>query len=406
MCIRDSQKWIILSQHKIMELFGYDLEENFQDYDFHCSNITLPNGEAAKSINEYNRAIEQMIDFGCDRKTNIIALGGGVVGDVSGFIASTFMRGIDYFQVPTTLLSMVDSSIGGKTGINIPRGKNLVGTIYQPKGVFIDQGLLKTLPAEEVISGLGEIIKYGAILDSQFFNKISNWVQDLPNFPFAEAIEKISKLESGSDTASTVIKTVTGSIKDSIDGPESPIQSLFTTLSNFNPDASAMDKLGIVSKTVSKLESFSNAVSNLQAVMAKIQTNFAKIEEGMFGQEGKVVKTVLNKNIGDIYYIDMSFDELKLGGSSFAQTQNKIGNKAAGIKDPIYFKKVFEFIQNLIKEKEISAGHDISSGGMLVTLMEMTFPNPNISLTLDLKAIDCLDAVSYTHLTLPTNREV
>ena len=190
------QSWIILSQHRLMELFGYDLEKKLNNSNFDCSNVTLPNGEAAKSINEYNRAIEQMIDFGCDRKTTIIALGGGVVGDVSGFIASTFMRGIDYFQVPTTLLSMVDSSIGGKTGINIPQGKNLVGTIYQPKGVFIDQNLLKTLPAEEVISGLGEIIKYGAILDSEFFNKISNWVQDLPNFPFAEAIENCCKLKA------------------------------------------------------------------------------------------------------------------------------------------------------------------------------------------------------------------
>ena len=191
-----NQKWIILSQHKIMELFGYDLEEKLQDYDFHCSNITLPNGEAAKSINEYNRAIEQMIDFGCDRKTTIIALGGGVVGDVSGFIASTFMRGIDYFQVPTTLLSMVDSSIGGKTGINIPQGKNLVGTFYQPKGVFIDQNLLKTLPAEEVISGLGEIIKYGAILDIDFFNEIVEWVQDINNFPFEKAIATCCKLKA------------------------------------------------------------------------------------------------------------------------------------------------------------------------------------------------------------------
>lgn len=190
------QSWIILSQHRLMELFGYDLEKKLNNSNFDCSNVTLPNGEAAKSINEYNRAIEQMIDFGCDRKTTIIALGGGVVGDVSGFIASTFMRGIDYFQVPTTLLSMVDSSIGGKTGINIPQGKNLVGTIYQPKGVFIDQNLLKTLPAEEVISGLGEIIKYGAILDSEFFNKISNWVKDLPNFPFAEAIEICCKLKA------------------------------------------------------------------------------------------------------------------------------------------------------------------------------------------------------------------
>ena len=179
----EDQKWIIISQHKIMELFGYELEKKLKLNNFNCFNITLPNGEAAKSINEYNRAIEQMIDFECDRKSVIIALGGGVVGDVSGFIASTFMRGINYFQVPTTLLSMVDSSIGGKTGINIPQGKNLVGTIYQPKGVFIDQNLLNTLPEEEVISGLGEIIKYGAILDLDFFNNVSEWIKDLSNFP-------------------------------------------------------------------------------------------------------------------------------------------------------------------------------------------------------------------------------
>ena len=137
-----------------------------------------------------------MIDFECDRKSVIIALGGGVVGDVSGFIASTFMRGINYFQVPTTLLSMVDSSIGGKTGINIPQGKNLVGTIYQPKAVFIDQNLLNTLPEEEVISGLGEIIKYGAILDLDFFNNVSEWIKDLSNFPFRKAIEICCKLKA------------------------------------------------------------------------------------------------------------------------------------------------------------------------------------------------------------------
>ena len=192
----ENQRWVIISQHKIMELFGYELEQKLKLNNFNCFNITLPNGEAAKSINEYNRAIEQMIDFECDRKSIIIALGGGVVGDVSGFIASTFMRGINYFQVPTTLLSMVDSSIGGKTGINIPQGKNLVGTIYQPKAVFIDQNLLNTLPREEVISGLGEIIKYGAILDLDFFNNVSEWIKDLSNFPFKKAIEICCKLKA------------------------------------------------------------------------------------------------------------------------------------------------------------------------------------------------------------------
>ncbi|MBT4249796.1 3-dehydroquinate synthase [bacterium] len=192
----NGQKWIIISQYKLMELFGFEIKSNLISSGFDCSYITLPNGEAGKSINEYNRAIGQMVDLGCDRKTCILSLGGGVVGDVSGFIASSFMRGIKYFQIPTTLLSMVDSSIGGKTGINIDKGKNLIGAIYQPKGVFIDQNFLATLSNEEVISGLGEIIKYGAILDKEFFEKISLWVQDIPAFPFSEAIENCCKLKA------------------------------------------------------------------------------------------------------------------------------------------------------------------------------------------------------------------
>ena len=190
------QKWIILSQYKLMELFGFKLEKKLLSSGYDCVHITLPIGEAAKSINEYNRAISQMIEFGCDRGTTIISLGGGAVGDVSGFISSTFMRGIEYFQIPTTLLSMVDSSIGGKTGINIPQGKNLIGTFYQPQAVFIDQDLLNSLPNEEIVSGIGEIIKYGAILDIDFFNEIVDWVQDIKNFPFEKAIATCCKLKA------------------------------------------------------------------------------------------------------------------------------------------------------------------------------------------------------------------
>ena len=114
-----------------------------------------------------------MIELKCDRKTSLIALGGGVVGDVSGFVAASFLRGIDYYQIPTTLLAMVDSAIGGKTGINTPSGKNLIGSVYQPKAVFIDSDLLKSLPKEEVNSGLAEVIKYGAIQNIDFFNKFT-----------------------------------------------------------------------------------------------------------------------------------------------------------------------------------------------------------------------------------------
>ena len=127
-----------------MELFGFKLEKKLLSSGYDCVHITLPIGEAAKSINEYSRAIGQMIEFGCDRTTTIISLGGGAVGDVSGFISSTFMRGIEYFQIPTTLLSQVDSSVGGKTAINIPEGKNLVGAFYNPKLVLISTKFLQT----------------------------------------------------------------------------------------------------------------------------------------------------------------------------------------------------------------------------------------------------------------------
>jgi|TARA_B110001454_G_scaffold178624_1_gene171519 3-dehydroquinate synthase len=190
------QKWIIISQHNLMELFGYQIEKNLNNSGFDCQHITLPKGEAAKSLNEYSRAISQMIEFQCDRKSFIISLGGGVIGDVAGFISSTFMRGIEYVQVPTTLLAMVDSSIGGKTGINIPEGKNLIGSIYQPKAVFIDQNILNTLPQEEVIAGLGEIIKYGAISDVKFFEDVSVWLSDIDNFPFEKAIENCCNIKA------------------------------------------------------------------------------------------------------------------------------------------------------------------------------------------------------------------
>lgn len=190
------QKWVIISQYNLMDLFGFDLMTLLNESGFNCDFITLPLGEASKSLNEFSRVISQMVEFGCDRKTTIIALGGGVVGDVSGFVASSFMRGIDYYQIPTTLLAMVDSSIGGKTGINIAEGKNLVGAIYQPKGVLIDPVILESLPQEEVFAGLGEVIKYGAIWDKAFLIDISTWLEDIHSFPFEDAIRKSCKIKA------------------------------------------------------------------------------------------------------------------------------------------------------------------------------------------------------------------
>ena len=192
----NGQKWVIISQHRIMELFGFDLMTNLKDNGFDVEYITVPMGEASKSLNDFSSLISQMIELNCDRSTTILALGGGTVGDVAGFVASSFMRGIKYYQIPTTLLAMVDSSIGGKTGINIAEGKNLIGSIYQPQGVLVDSTLLDSLPREEVISGLGEVIKYGAIRDTNFLKQISNWLNDIDSFPFDKAVERSGEIKA------------------------------------------------------------------------------------------------------------------------------------------------------------------------------------------------------------------
>jgi 3-dehydroquinate synthase len=135
--------------------------------------IELPPGEATKSMEWAMRLYDHAIAMGLDRKSCIIALGGGVIGDLAGFVAATYMRGVPFVQVPTTLLAQVDSSVGGKVAINHPQGKNLIGAFYQPNMVLIDPLTLNTLPQREWLSGMAEVIKYGIIADTDFFDVLS-----------------------------------------------------------------------------------------------------------------------------------------------------------------------------------------------------------------------------------------
>jgi 3-dehydroquinate synthase len=132
--------------------------------------IAISAGEASKSLVIAGDLYSRLADLAADRRTPVIAVGGGVVGDLAGFVAATFNRGLPLVMVPTTLLAMVDSSVGGKVGINLPQGKNLVGTFHQPAGVWIDTAALETLPDREYRSGLAEVVKYGVILDAEFFS--------------------------------------------------------------------------------------------------------------------------------------------------------------------------------------------------------------------------------------------
>jgi 3-dehydroquinate synthase len=130
----------------------------------------VPAGEGSKSLAGAADLFSRLADMAADRKTPVLAIGGGVVGDLAGFVAATYNRGLPLLMVPTTLLAMVDSAVGGKVGINLPEGKNLVGAFHQPVGVWIDTALLDTLPEREYRSGLAEVVKYGVILDSKFFD--------------------------------------------------------------------------------------------------------------------------------------------------------------------------------------------------------------------------------------------
>ena len=136
---------------------------------FAVTSTILPHGEGQKSLAVASSLYDRLADIRADRKTLVVALGGGVIGDLAGFAAATFNRGLPLLMVPSTLLAMVDSSVGGKVGVNHPRGKNLIGAFHQPAGVWIDTALLSTLPEREYRSGLAEVVKYGVILDADFF---------------------------------------------------------------------------------------------------------------------------------------------------------------------------------------------------------------------------------------------
>jgi 3-dehydroquinate synthase len=141
--------------------------------------LHLPDGEQYKNWTSLNLIFDQLLEQACDRRTVLFALGGGVVGDITGFAAASYMRGVPFVQVPTTLLAQVDSSVGGKTAINHPLGKNMIGAFYQPQRVICDINTLRTLPAREVAAGLAEVIKYGPIADEAFLCWLESHIEDL-----------------------------------------------------------------------------------------------------------------------------------------------------------------------------------------------------------------------------------
>ena len=155
--------------------------------------IGIPGGDKSKNISKLDYILEKSLSFEIDRSSLIIAFGGGVVGDIAGFAASILLRGIDFIQIPTTLLAQVDSSVGGKTGINSSEGKNLIGSFHQPIAVIADLDILKTLPRRQFLAGLVEVIKYGLIYDVDFFNTIENNYKDILDYDQLKLNQVVSK---------------------------------------------------------------------------------------------------------------------------------------------------------------------------------------------------------------------
>ena len=172
--LTNCKKLAIVTDSNVGPLYAEKLCEALKSADFETKVITVEAGEKSKSLSVLERLYGEMLDFGITRADMIVALGGGVVGDLTGFAASSLLRGIPFVQIPTTLLAQVDSSVGGKVAVNLPHGKNLVGAFYQPKKVIIDTECLRTLSPEILADGMAEVIKYGGISDKNLFEILEN----------------------------------------------------------------------------------------------------------------------------------------------------------------------------------------------------------------------------------------
>ncbi|MBC8946843.1 3-dehydroquinate synthase [Xenorhabdus indica] len=172
--LQSGQQVMIVTNETLAPLYLEQVKSTLQSMGLQVNEVILPDGEQYKSLLVLNDIFSALLENNHARDTTLIALGGGVIGDMTGFAAASYQRGIRFIQIPTTLLSQVDSSVGGKTGVNHPLGKNMIGAFYQPASVVIDLNCLNTLPAQELYAGLAEVIKYGVILDGEFFS----WLED------------------------------------------------------------------------------------------------------------------------------------------------------------------------------------------------------------------------------------
>ena len=193
------QRAILVTTPKVASLYGEAVGAELNRSGLQSSNLEVPDGESAKTLNHASLLYDQLIELEADRQTCLVSLGGGATCDLAGFVASTYLRGVPLAQVPTTLLAQVDASIGGKTAVNHERGKNLIGTFYQPRLVWVDPEVLRSLSARELRTGLAEVIKVAAIWDADFFRWLEEHVEaiiGLEPTPVCDAIARACKIKA------------------------------------------------------------------------------------------------------------------------------------------------------------------------------------------------------------------
>ena len=177
--VSSARQVLLVSNPTVYALYGAQTRQALTAAGLKVTEALMPDGEEFKNLAEASRILDQAVDCRLDRSSLVVALGGGVVGDLAGFVAAIYQRGIDFVQIPTTLLAQVDSSVGGKVGVNHPQGKNLIGAFHQPRLVLVDDQVLKTLEEREYLSGLGEVVKYGIIYDKAFFTYLEGHAQQI-----------------------------------------------------------------------------------------------------------------------------------------------------------------------------------------------------------------------------------
>lgn len=313
---------VLITDENVNALYGHGVEKEIEELGFQVLRFVVPSGEEAKSGEWYLKALSFLAANHVSRGDVIFALGGGVVGDLSGFLAATFLRGIDFVQLPTTLLSAVDSSVGGKTAINLPEGKNLVGAFYQPVAVIMDTDTLDTLEPSVFADGCAEVLKYGMIWDGTFYEELKEYVLTKPEH--RGDVERMT---------SVIARCV--AIKAEVVSQDEKDKGLRNLLnfghtighsieknSGFGISHGSAVAMGMVVATraaeqagICQAGATENLVNTLQDYGLPVETEYGAevLKEGMLSDkkiEGAKINLILPRTIGECYIHKMSTNEL------------------------------------------------------------------------------------------------